>query len=549
MTATAARARQLRTSRRNHLHPSEKFPRNPTGALIFRFVLVYDYGMTADTADVRSRFDEIVADMLWHYRPKTETTAELLGRLLAVTPGIELMRELRAIKPDDLEPDQRLIHAHLWERCVAWVTDQAAASAAGFIDALTNPPEERIITRNGVDIADEISLDEVAITTGLSPTKASWRILTGRALRPDGPLAATGDALRAGRISFDVAAAFVEATLTLTDDQATAVQDRVLPRAISVIHPDTGAGCWRSRAWAVRELRRAILAIDPDAAAKRREEARRRRGVSISFDHPNAMAWINAYLPAHEAIVVYDTLTAMATTLRDSDSNTGTDADAAGRPRGWDTARADALLAAIHAAADTLTRTGTLPSVHGKSRIDVGVLIDLPTLLHLADHPGEILGYGPIDADYARQLAGQGDTWRRWTLEPITGHLLDLGRTRYKPTQELRDYILAAYPECSKPECHRHNARFDIDHAVGWHEDGSTSAANLHTLCWQDHLAKTNRHTRVRINADGTVTHTTRHGLTRTSEHYWRTYVDNLTSGRTTPTTTSTSEHDDPPPF
>ncbi len=72
----------------------------------------------ADTAEVRSQFEAIVADMLWHHRPKTETTPELLGRLLAVTPGIELMRELQAINADDLEPDQRLIHTHLWERCV-----------------------------------------------------------------------------------------------------------------------------------------------------------------------------------------------------------------------------------------------------------------------------------------------------------------------------------------------------------------------------------------------------------------------------------------------
>ncbi len=200
------------------------------------------------------------------------------------------------------------------------------------------------------------------------------------------------------------------------------------PVRSAVIHPETGAGCWRSRAWAVRELRRAILAIDPDAAAKRREEAHRRRGVTISFDHPNAMAWINAYLPAHEAMAVYDTLTAMATTLRDTDTTTTVTncSDPTARPRGWDTARADALLAAIHAAADTLATTGALPSVHGHTRIDVGVLIDLPTLLNLADHPGEILGYGPIDPDYARQLAAQGDTWRRWTLEPVTGHLLDL---------------------------------------------------------------------------------------------------------------------------
>lgn len=534
------------------------------GLVLTRIIeLVYDCGMTTSRrqrsesgthmpdSQVRSRFESIVADLLWHHSPKTESPAELLGRLLAFPPGIELMSELRAIDANELATDQRLIYAHLWERCVGWVTDQAAAGAAGFIDAITDPPEHRMVTRAGVDIADEVSLDEVAITTGLSTAKAAWRVLTGRALAPAGPLAATGVALRAGRISFDVASAFVDATSMLSPEHATAVQNRVLPRAINVIHPGTGAGCWRTRAWAIRELRRAVIAVDPDTVIKRREQAHRRRSVSLSFDHTAGMAWLTAYLPAHEAMELHDTLNALAAHMRSAD----TAADPDTRPRGWDAARADALVEAVRAAGDTLTHTGSLPSVHGHTRINVNVVVDLPTLLNLADHPGEILGYGPIDPDYARLLAAQADIWRRWVLEPVTGHLLDYGRTRYKPTQELRDYILAAYPECTKPECNRHNPRFEIDHAVEWHDDGPTSAANLQAMCWQDHLAKTNKHTRVHMNADGTVTHTTRHGLTRTNEPYWRSYSDNLTGGRATTSTTaststSTNEHaDDPPPF
>lgn len=502
-----------------------------------------DAGIHVPDSQVRSQFEAIIADLLWHHSPLAEPPAEKLGRLLAFPPGVELMSELRTIDADDLTSDQRLIYTHLWERCVGWVTDQAAGAAAGFIDAITDPPEHRMVTRAGVDIADETSLDEVAITTGLSTAKSAWRILTGRALAPTGPLAATGDALRAGRISFDVASAFVEATFLLSDKHATAVQDRVLPRAINVIHPDTGAGCWRTRAWAARELRRAVIAVDPDTVIKRREDAYRRRSVSLSFHHNAGMAWLTAYLPAHEAMELHDTLNALAAKMRSADTAAHPDT----RPRGWDAARADALVEAVRAAGDTLAATGELPSVHGHTRINVSVVIDLPTLLNLADHPGEILGYGPIDPDYARLLAAQADIWRRWVLEPVTGHLLDYGRTRYKPTQELRDYILAAYPECTKPECNRHNPRFEIDHAVEWHDDGPTSAANLQAMCWQDHLAKTNKHIQVRMNADGTVTHTTRHGLTRTKEPYWRSYSDNLASGRASSTTT---EHDDdPPPF
>ncbi len=179
-----------------------------------------------------------------------------------------------------------------------------------------------MIARAGVDICDEISLDEVAITTGLSPTKASWRILTGRALAADGPLAATGAAL-ACRADLLRCRRGVRRSHPHPHRRTNHRSPRPGPAPRHQRHsPRNRCRLLAIRAWAVRELRRAILAIDPDAAAKRREEAHRRRGVTISFDHPNAMAWINAYLPAHEAMAVYDTLTAMATTLREADTNT-----------------------------------------------------------------------------------------------------------------------------------------------------------------------------------------------------------------------------------
>ena len=67
-------------------------------------------------------------------------------------------------------------------------------------------------------------------------------------------------------------------------------------------------------------------------------------------------------------------------------------------------------------------------------------MIDLPTLLGLVEHPGQLQGYGPIPASIARMLAADG-TWQRLVVEPVTGHLLDLGSTRYRPSQELTDYL------------------------------------------------------------------------------------------------------------
>ena len=249
------------------------------------------------------------------------------------------------------------------------------------------------------------------------------------------------------------------------------------------------------------------------------------------------MAYLSAYLPAHLAIEVHQGLTALAMAQRSAGQTTDPDQC----PGSFEVARADVLVEVIRAAVECLESTGGLPSMHGKPRIEVGVIVDLPTLLDLARNPGEILGYGPIDAEYARLLAGSADTWRRWVIEPVTGHLLDFGRTRYKPSQELRDYILAAYPECTRPECDRTAARCDIDHAREWHEAGTTSADNLHVLCRRDHTDKTTGWADARVNRDGTVTHTTRHGLTRTTDSHWWGFAANLTRGRT--------PDDDPAPF
>jgi hypothetical protein len=532
----------------------EVCPGNMANSLDRLFVLVYDLAMRSDLGqapaiadtyvdvvtgevlsvdgDIDARFQAIVAEHAWFEAVRQVPPDERVDKLLAAPVGIDLMSELRLIDPNQLDSGQRLTYTHLWERCVAWVNDQAAASAAGFIDAIENPPENRMYTRFGHDVADEVCLDEVAIATGLSQNKAAMRILAGHLLAPSGVLADTGAALRAGRISWEVAVAFVDATFHLDDHIATAVQDRVLPRAIAVIDPDTGEGCWRDRSWAVRELRRALIAVDPDTIAKQRDRATAGRYVDLTFDFTSGTAYLTACLPAHQAMEIYDTLIALATRLRSDDETTNPDQ----RPRGWNAAMADALVETIRAAGQHLTDTGNLPSVQGKTRIDVGVIIDLPTLLGLADHPGEIRGYGPIDPHYARLLAAQADTWRRWVIEPVTGHLLDLGRTRYKPNQELRDSILAAYPKCSVPECDRHPHGLQVDHAIEWADDGPTSAANLHALCWADHQRKTNGDTRVTLNPDGTTTHTTRHGLTRSGESHWRSFAENLNLDRTVET-------------
>ena len=61
--------------------------------------------------------------------------------------------------------------------------------------------------------------------------------------------------------------------------------------------------------------------------------------------------------------------------------------------------------------------------------VTVNLTIDLPTLLGLANNPGQLAGYGAIPASVARELAADGK-WRRFITDPITGNLIVSGNVQ-----------------------------------------------------------------------------------------------------------------------
>jgi hypothetical protein len=97
-------------------------------------------------------------------------------------------------------------------------------------------------------------------------------------------------------------------------------------------------------------------------------------------------------------------------------------------------------------------KTAKPPRPLAPTRPVIQVTIDLPTLLRLADHPGELAGYGPIPPEVARQLAAGGDLVRLVT-DPLTGRLLDYGRTRYRPPEALARFVAARDVTCRCPGC------------------------------------------------------------------------------------------------
>lgn len=84
--------------------------------------------------------------------------------------------------------------------------------------------------------------------------------------------------------------------------------------------------------------------------------------------------------------------------------------------------------------------------------VEVQVTLDAATLAGLAEHPGELAGYGPIPADLARDLAAAARRWRAALLDEQTGQLKNLS-VAYRPTPQLRRYIEIRDRTCCFPGC------------------------------------------------------------------------------------------------
>jgi hypothetical protein len=147
-----------------------------------------------------------------------------------------------------------------------------------------------------------------------------------------------------------------------------------------------------------------------------------------------------------------------------------------------DQLRADVLLDLLE---------GASSATAGRGIVDIHV--DLDTLTRLADHPGELAGYGPVIADVARQVAARQirAEWRFTVTDPDTGEPVHTGTTRRRPNAAQRRSVEAHYRTCVFPGCRMPATGCDVDHRVPWAEGGPTSNANLAPLCRHDHVIKT----------------------------------------------------------
>src|SRR6478609_1714826 len=145
----------------------------------------------------------------------------------------------------------------------------------------------------------------------------------------------------------------------------------------------------------------------------------------------------------------------------------------------------------------------------GRPGAEVRITLAASTLMGLDDQPGDLAGYGPVDAVRARALAA-GGVWRRLVTDPVTHRVLDVGRGRYRPPVALDELVRARDGTCVAPGCTVPACRCELDHTEEFHprpgtdaddQDaprGRTDAGNLGPLCHRHHRLKTDGGFRLR---------------------------------------------------
>lgn len=288
---------------------------------------------------------------------------------------------------------------------------------------------------------------------------------------------------RSGKLSTERVDVMVAKLAGVDAELAREVEARVLPGAAN-----------RTPASLRRQITRLLHKLAPKSADKRHKEKKTERFARIT-PAPDGMAWLEAYLPAQDAAAIKAALDAGAATLKRRDDAGSSEGAAPRRTAG--NRRADVLAALAWAALSTGRVGGCecdgglgLSSVRGRP-VTVNVTVSLETLLGENDEPGELAGYGPITAETARRLAADG-TWRRIVTDPLSGAVLDVGRTRYTPPRDLADHVLARDQRCRWPTCDRPatGVGIHLDHTIAFEDGGTTSHANLGPFCGKNHVDK-----------------------------------------------------------
>ncbi len=384
----------------------------------------------------------------------------------AIQPGPALAARLAAISPCDVGDADLVEVIAAAERLARW----SSAVQVRAIAELSRRPVFRPNRDRDADAELRSAGAQVAAELRVAQVTGERRVWVARQLVEEFP--ATFSALRHGEIDFRRAELIAAVADRHEMRLAEVVESRVLPKAGS-----------RTIGQHRRAIEREILIADPGGERRRHEAAALDRRVWFE-PMPDGMGQVIADLTADGMALVRGMLDAAAAGMKSSRLDEG---------RSMDQLRADALvdLASLSLASGRLGGHPdgiALAEAQGR-RPHIQVTVPFSTLIGIDDHPGELVGYGPIPSGVARRIAAEG-TWRRLLTDPATGRLLDYGTTRYTPPQDLRDVIIARDRECIFPTCTMPAHRGQIDHTISY-PHGPTAQTNLGPPCDPHHDLKT----------------------------------------------------------
>ncbi|MGN8130041.1 DUF222 domain-containing protein [Paenarthrobacter sp. 22069] len=214
----------------------------------------------------------------------------------------------------------------------------------------------------------------------------------------------------------------------------------------------------------------------PESIEKRHAKGVADRRMEYTPDR-DGMAWLSLYLPGHTASAIWNRTTATARGLQSPDE-----------PRTLTQLRPD-IAASLLLGEGNTAELGKVPT----PRADVLVTVPVFALLGITDEPAELDGFGPIPASMARTLVADGaDSFYRVLVDPRYGAPLEIGRTRYRLPETIKQWIRMRDRRCTFPGCSNHTPDNDIDHGTAWEDGGSTGISNLAQLCHKHHRLKHN---------------------------------------------------------
>ncbi|GAC1458682.1 MAG: HNH endonuclease signature motif containing protein [Pseudarthrobacter sp.] len=330
--------------------------------------------------------------------------------------------------------------------------DEAARLIAGPISS----PQEQTAQEMGT-VAEVACALIVSERTGSGLLSEAHRLLSALPL--------TLAALQAGTISWQHARIMTDETLNLDHAGAAALEAHFLdPTAPNPARGPAGEltpGRFRAKARSWRERHH------PDSIEKRHTRSAADRRLEYTPDR-DGMAWLSAYLPADTAARIWERTTTAARAMQ-----------------GPTECRTLTQLRADNAAAWLLGgKADLIPSPKAQVLVTVPVF----ALMGLTDEPAMLDGYGPIPASMARDLVANGaDSFHRVLIDPRDGAPLEIGRTSYRLTKAMRQWLRLRDGKCPFPGCSNNSLDNEADHLLAWAKGGTTGVANLGQPCPKHH--------------------------------------------------------------